>query len=329
MLSLRENALAILNGEQPDFYGDFMEALSWVPDPVRARDAIPQDGKEHKDSWGTVKVFLPDSPGAHPHITDENVVIPDIEEWEKYLKVPQIEDLDWSKSREVAAAIDRGQRFSAMFMAAGLFERSHFLMGMEDAFCNYLEYPEEMEELLSVIADFKIRQIEIAAEEFSPDVIFYQDDWGSKQNLFLPPDTWREIIKPIQMRISKAIHDAGALYVHHADCICEPIVEDMIELGVDIWQGVIPQNDIVAIQKKTAGKLPMIGGIDVPAIDLEGLDEEIIRGEVRRAIDTYCPAGKFFPGMPSGMCFVKRNDQIARDELKSYGRIWAEQHLIK
>lgn len=41
------------------------------------------------------------------------------------------------------------------------------------------------------------------------------------------------------------------IYIHHADCICQPIVTDMVEIGVDIWQGVIAQNDIVEIQKIT------------------------------------------------------------------------------
>ena len=48
------------------------------------------------------------------------------------------------------------------------------------------------------------------------------------------------MIKPLYVDIAKTIHECGMLYVHHADCVCEPIVEDMVEIGVDIWQGVIP-----------------------------------------------------------------------------------------
>ena len=72
----------------------------------------------------------------------------------------------------------------------------------------------------------------------------------------------------------------------------------------------------------------MQGGIDVPGIDIEGIDEEIIRAEVRRAVDTYCPAGKFFPGAPGGGCFHARNQQILADELDKYGRTWAQEHPV-
>ena len=43
----------------------------------------------------------------------------------------------------------------------------------------------------------------------------------------------------------------------------------------------------------------MIGGIDGPKIDIENITEEEIRGEVRRAIDTYCPAGRFIRAFPT------------------------------
>ena len=81
MMTLRENAMAIYNREQPDFYGDIMDAVQLLPHPEVGSFGIPQDGLEHKDAWGTVYIFKPGSPGAHPHVTDENAVIKDIEHW--------------------------------------------------------------------------------------------------------------------------------------------------------------------------------------------------------------------------------------------------------
>ena len=66
MMTLRENAMAIYYGEKPDFYGDLMDAVELIPDPVLMGDLPPQDGLEHKDSWGTVYVFKPGAPGPHP-----------------------------------------------------------------------------------------------------------------------------------------------------------------------------------------------------------------------------------------------------------------------
>lgn len=328
MMTPRENAMAIFNRQQPETYNNFMQALEFMHDPIFGMDRIPRDGLEHKDSWGVTLEFPPTAPGAHPIINDDNAVIKDITKWREQLVVPDIDHLDWTAAEEKAKQINKEEKLSAMFCTRGLFERSHLLMGMQNAFMNYMVYPEEMADLLRVIADFKIKNIKLVGEHLHPEVIFYHDDWGSKQNVFLPPDLWREIIKPLHTEIVKTAHDYGMMFVHHADCICEPIAKDMVDMGIDIWQGVIPQNDIVAIQKATEGKLAMIGGIDGPKIDVANITEEEIRGEVRRAIDTYCPAGRFYPSIPNTRCYREWNDAIAQDEMKRYGIEWAQKHPV-
>ena len=122
--------------------------------------------------------------------------------------------------------------------------------------------------------------------------------------------------------------DPGVRYDvwHHADCYATPIAQDMVDLGVRIWQGVIPENDIVGIQKSLNDALPMQGGINVPAIDAEGMSEEKVRAEVRQTFDAYCENGRFFPGFPGGFCADKRVDDIARDEISKYGQVYVKNH---
>ena len=127
---------------------------------------------------------LPGAPGKHPHITSDNVVVSDIERWESQMSVPPAKGLDWSKAKQEVADLDRNETFVVFWSAQGLFERSHFLMGMEEAFCAYLEEPEAMGAMLEKIADFKIAAIEEAYKQIHPDVVYFHDDWGSKQNLF-------------------------------------------------------------------------------------------------------------------------------------------------
>ena len=180
--------------------------------------------------------------------------------------------------------------------------------------------------MLRQIADWKIAYIKEAHKQLGIDTIFYHDDWGSKQNLFLPPDVWRDIIKPLQKEISDTMHELGIFYMHHADCICQPIVTDMVEIGVQLWQGTIAQNDIVEIQRITEGKLPMCGGIDGPKLDVSYTTEEQARAEVRRAIDTYCAAGRFFPSIPNGVCFIEEINGWVMDELDKYGHEYVKLH---
>ena len=72
----------------------------------------------------------------------------------------------------------------------------------------------------------------------------------------------------------------------------------MVDLGIDMWQGVLPTNDIVQIQKNTGGKMLLMGGLQQHVIDQADATEEDIRAEVRRAIDTYGPGKKKGSGYP-------------------------------
>ena len=324
-MTLRENAIAILEDRRPDFVGDFMNALAMVPDPGLL-DMPQPNGEEYTDRWGTKWLWKPGAPGPHPHVNDENAVIKDISEWDKYLQVPSVEGLDWSLAKAEAEKVDRKDQFLGIMMPGGLFERSHHLMGMQNALISYLEEPEAMKDMLTAVKDWKVAYIKEAHRQLDLDAIFYHDDWGSKQNLFLPPDVWREIIKPLQMEIAETMHDLGIFYIHHADCICQPIVKDMVDLGVQLWQGTIAQNDIVAIQRITEGKLPMCGGIDGPKLDVSYTTEEAARAEVRRAIDTYCAAGRFFPSIPNGVCFIEEINGWVMDELDRYGHEYVKLH---
>lgn len=328
MATKKENVRAILNRQQPDYYFDFMDALALVPDPLLLRDIVPQDGQIHKDSWGVEYVWQEGTPGQHPVGNPDKAVIGDIEQWEDSVIVPDLDGLDWTMAEQMVADIDTDELFVACFCPSGLFERSHHLMGFEDALVAYMTNEEEVAALLRVIADYKIDYLNYVADKYHPEVIFYHDDWGSKTNVLLPPDTWRRLIKPLHKEIIQVAHDRDMIFMHHSDCYCQPLVQDMVEIGIDVWQGVIPQNDIVAIQRETEGKLAMIGGVNGPAVDRAGVSEEDIRAEARRAIETYCPGGRFFPGIPNGELYVKENDAIIKDELGKYGRQWALDHPL-
>jgi hypothetical protein len=56
MMTPRENAMAIFERRQPDYYGDLMHAVAFIPDPISAMSSCPKDGKEHADPWGTVYI---------------------------------------------------------------------------------------------------------------------------------------------------------------------------------------------------------------------------------------------------------------------------------
>jgi hypothetical protein len=66
--------------------------------------------------------------------------------------------------------------------------------------------------------------------------------------------------------------------------------------------------------------MAIMGGIDAAIIDMPQADEKVIRQEVRRCIDTYCPQGHFVPCIPNIVPIFPEVKRIYEDELLTYGR---------
>lgn len=308
MLTARENLLMTLSPSGvPDRLVNQYQPFGLVMnDPLRVFTTRHRvKGSMSRDLWGTTIVWPEDQYAPMPHVTVEDKALPDITMWKKYLQVPDLKgncgpDADWVpalKAREAAVA---GGKLVTGFMSTGIFEQAHFLMGFEDTLVNFLAEPEYMKELLVELAEYRITYARLLIENLKPEVILSHDDWGTKHSLFMSPAVWREFLKPLYAELYGMMKDAGVIVMHHADSWLEPIVEDLVEIGVDIWQGVLPQNDIIAIRKRTGNRLTLMGGIDAAIVDRPDAPEADIRAEVRRACETYGAGGHFIPCLTYG-----------------------------
>lgn len=126
-----------------------------------------------------------DAPGPMPHVTEENKVCPDVTEWRKYVKVPDLKancSQGWEEVRKLQEEIRARGNLAMAFMGTGIFEQCHYLMGFEEA-------------LMNAIGEYRFIYAKLLVDNLHPDVILSRDDWGSKTSLFMSPDTWREYFK--------------------------------------------------------------------------------------------------------------------------------------
>lgn len=298
MLSIRENFFeTIKQGGKPDRLVNQWEPFELnVFDPVFKYTMVRKKGESTRDRFGTLIVWPEDQIAGMPHVTEDDKVVPDITKWRDYVNVPDLAancGAGWEEAIKVAEEIRAKGLLSMPLYATGVFEQLHFLMGFEDTLMNFLLEPEAMHELCEVIGDYRLAYVKLLVENAKPDIILSHDDWGSKHSLFMAPETWREFIKPQYKKVYSYLKENGVLIMHHSDSFLEPIVEDMIELGIDIWQGALPENDLLKLQKQINGRMTMMGGIDVSLIDHADSPVDAIKAETRRAIEAYTPGGNF------------------------------------
>ena len=326
-MTKRENWLRQLRNDNPGWIAEPWEAFKgnyfgnkFVVDPIQTVSKGEQVEGEFLDQWNVTWRLVEGHKVATPFITEDNKAITDIKKWKEQLVLPPLDGHDWSSAIEAAESVDRNEYLVGCMLVSGLFERTHYLMGFQDALINYMIEPDLMYDLLGAIAEWKIEHVRQVIENIKPDMILFHDDWGNKDNLFMQPDVWRQVIKPHQKKIVDFVKSKGVIYLHHSDGICEPIVDDMLEMGMDGWQGIIPQDNIPAIQEKVRGKMALIGGIDAPVIDKPEVDEDAIRTEVRRCVDSYCSKGGFIPCIPNVFPMYLDVSKIYQDELNTYGK---------
>ena len=300
------------------------EALNlWLKDPVNSflkNGRVP--GSIGKDRWGVTVSWPADHPGQLPITTDDVKVLKDITHWRDYVKAPDVESNcrdGWEECTAAARAATGEDRLLCAFSGTGLFEECHFLMGFADTLTNLYEHPQEMHELIDYICEYKLTVMRLYCENLHPDAVFFHDDWGAKNQLFMSPEMWREFFKEPYRRIYGYIRSQGIIAIHHADSYLSPIVEDMVEIGIQCWQGVLPENNIPELQQRLKGRMILMGGIGA-AIDTPDSSEAEVREYVGRALNKYCPGGHFIPSITYGLAgtIFPHVDPIINDEIRKY-----------
>jgi uroporphyrinogen-III decarboxylase len=208
---------------------------------------------------------------------------------------------EWESSIAAMEKIDRSEYFATLFYAPGIFEQSHYLMSITDCLVAFYEEPEAMKELIEYIADFELRYAEQVCKYLKPDALFHHDDWGTQISTFISPDMFEEFLLPPYKKLYGYYKSHGVeIIMHHSDSYAATLVPYMIEMGIDIWQGVMKGNNIPELLKKYPGQITFMGGINSADVDFSGWTQEIVAREVMRAC-TECGKLYFIPQRLAGL----------------------------
>ncbi|MBI2438020.1 MAG: hypothetical protein HYV36_04305 [Lentisphaerae bacterium] len=252
-------------------YGTDFTGVGMDPSP----DARPKNGV---DEWGCVWANI----GISNLGEVKTFPLRDWADWGK-LNVPDIRDpRRWEK---LAGARDRaGDKF---LLAGGisLFERVHFLRGLESTWADIHVSPAELGRLIDVLVDMNLYAIERYAASGADGYIFC-DDWGLQNRLMISPESWRAIWKPRYERVYAAAHAAGLLTFLHSCGHITAILDDLIQIGLDVIQMDQQENmGLELLGERFGGRITFWCPVDIQATMVRGsLDD--IRAYCRKLVTT-------------------------------------------
>lgn len=288
MLTKKENLKETMHGGSPDRFVDqyeFMHIL--LSDPYNMTDPYPEYGQHNiVNGWGISLSWPEGNPGPFPDHDGAHKVLPDITEWREKVKAPGLifPEAQWETAIKEAEAVDRNEQYVTPMVAPGIFERLHYLMGMEDTMVNFYDEPELMADLIKYITEWELEYAETLCSHLHPDALFHHDDWGSQISTFISPDMFEEFFLDAYKEVYGYYRAHGVeLIVHHSDSYAATLVPFMIDMGIDIWQGVMSTNNIPELIRKYGGQITFMGGIDSAKVDYPGWTREAVRNEVQKA----------------------------------------------
>ena len=130
-------------------------------------------------------------------------------------------------------------------------------------------------ELLDKITSF---QVEFAKRCISIGVNCGRtvDDYGTQNSMIMSPTFWRKFIKPRLAKIIAVYRDAGLPVIHHSCGAIMPIIEDLIEIGVNVLNPIQPKAlNIKELTANYGDRLTFFGGICNQSVLPFGTPDEV------------------------------------------------------
>jgi len=217
---------------------------------------------------------------------------------------PNLSKLDLTREQEkahdVATRLQReGWAVATDFVFSGPWETGIFLRGEVQVVKDMYRNPELARSLFQKISDVGVQFFDVLLEAVGDhvDIVSFSDDLGIQAGLRLSPRLYMEFVKPYEKIFLDSIHrmtDAKILF--HSCGAIEPLINDLIEIGVDILNPLQPlaanMGNSRALKSKYGDRICFHGGVDTQRIlPFGSLDD--IEKEIQTRIRGFGPEGGY------------------------------------
>lgn len=199
---------------------------------------------------------------------------------------------------QAASSTGNGRAVVGQF-GGNFLERGNRLFGMENFMVKLLLEPELVHYFFEQVAEAAIEDFDRYQQAVGEmvDVIQLNDDLGSQDGPLVSEELYCRMIKPYQKRLYQHIRSRSSmrLFLHSCGSIFE-FIPHLIEIGVQILNPVqyrARNMDPQRLKREFGRDLVFWGGgCDSQEVLARGNEEEV-RRETRRMIDTLAPGGGF------------------------------------
>jgi len=182
------------------------------------------------------------------------------------------------------ATVDDTCRETAQFVVAPTetrpLDRLRWLRGETAAKNDLRRAGKSLRALLAALDAFSCREMELWAET-AVDAVEVADHPIGRDGPVVPLDVWRDLFKPLYARYCQIIHEADKFVLFRTSGNIEPIVPDLVEVGVDAVQVELDLVELSRLAERFRGQIAFWVGLS-PAESLHQATPEQIRQMIRQ-----------------------------------------------
>ncbi len=138
-----------------------------------------------------------------------------------------------------------------------------YVNGLDNLLVNFLADPEFAHSLLDKVLKANI-QLARNALRAGADVIMLGDDYAGNKGPMFSPSVFREFLAPRLKMMVDAVHEGGGRVIKHSDGNLWPILDQIIDTGIDAINPIEPVAgmDIGEVKSKYGHRVAVVGNID-------------------------------------------------------------------
>jgi len=310
-------------------YFDFLERIGMdgvslgYSHTLSGHTGVVKPGQKFKDKWGVVRVYTGEAisyPLEGPIKTEEDL---------KRYKPPDPNDSNIINGPFFELLKRYKGKKAVIWENRDVLSNPRYLRGTKNLFMDLVINPKFANEVIEMAFSYEIEVVKKAIRA-GADIVMLGDDYAFNQSPLISPIHFKEFIFPRMKKMVDIIHEMGVYCVKHSDGYIMPILDMIIETGVDGINPIDPiaGMDIQKVKKMYGNKVCIIGNIDCGDLLTNGTPEQVVEA-VRACILIAAPGGGYILSSSNSIhSGVKPENFLAMvNTVKKFGKYPIDQDL--
>jgi uroporphyrinogen decarboxylase len=295
---------------------EFYEQMGWdavVADTIYKKEQVGE--KRWQSEWGFVTQET-----AEEHGIEVESPIKSLEDLKRFIPPDPREPGRFTAIEDAIARYDDHK--AVVVHLNDVFSLPRYLMGMENLLLAIALDPELVKALVKMSVDINLELAkEVAA--IGAKIVYTGDDIAYNTGPLMSPKSFRELFYPDFFRVMQGFKELGLIVIKHTDGNLWPIMDMIIDSGIDCLDPIDPQAgmDLAEVKAKYGDRVALKGNVDCAQLMTFGTPQEVVEA-TKVALEQGMPGGGYILSSSNSIHSAVKPENYAAmlQTLKDYGQ---------